>query len=310
MPIKKIPAKALRFEAELEVTPPAEVPAPAENGSPSPVPVTLRARSANVVNHWWFGPCVHDFAGMTPAGAKLPLDYCHNCDEVIGFSDKQEVGSELTMSGQLIPFTAQDRASEVIHKSKLGVPYQASIYFDPETLVIEEVPAGMSAQANGQDYPGPVSVFRQWQLKGAAVCPYGMDANTSVQFSANDKEVSVQYKGEMSAPKPEEKPVQANDGKRFLTAFGDAGGRYFAEGKSFEEAQTLHSKSLETELAALKKINAEQAAAIAANRGMQTPLEFNSAEEGVGKPESSTKFNGLSSHMAKFASGIKFRTAS
>lgn len=371
MKTKKIPARALRFDASVEV---GEKPdAMAEGETKSTVPVTLKARSGGIVNHWWFGRAVHDFAGMKPAAEKLPLDYCHFCDEVIGFSDKQDASSgDLMMSGHLVPFTAEDRASEVIHKAKLGVPYQASIYFDPEALVIEEVSAGMKASANGQEFDGPVTIFRQWQLRGAAVCPYGMDANTSVQFSATPNsligEVEIKCVGEMSAPTegtevpvgtveaekteaavdpvtepvvepvvepvteqaaepaadPVVEPVVAetevkpttelaavnpvappvHEGKKFLTAFGDRGGKWFAEGVSFDEAQTLFTKSLADEVTALKKTNAEQAALLAANRGEQTPLAFSSAEETVA-PKDRKPVQVMPDGMAKFAANIK-----
>lgn len=363
MKTKKIPSRALRFNAALEVTKMAvgEVTegAPSSKGLAT-VPVTLVALSGEIVQHWWFGPVIHDLAGMTPAATKLPLDYCHFCDEVVGFSDKQDVTSgQLVMSGQLVPFTDTDRASEIIHKWHNGVPYQASIYFDPGQLVIEEVPAGMSTAVNGKDLPGPLTVFRQWQLRGAAVCPYGMDSHTETKLSGSPElgEVEVQCKGEQAvevekpaevAPEvpaevvPEVKPetelateaevkpevvpevtpevtpivpptelsdkpiapvVPAPNGKQFLEAFGDVGGKWFAEGKSFDEAQTLFTNSLKDQVTALKKTNAEQAALLTANRGEQSPMTFSSAEETV-VPKSKT-VNVMPDGMAKFAANIK-----
>lgn len=375
MKLKKVPARALRFNAGLEITQPTAL-AAGEGGSGLPAaPVKLVALSGEIVNHWWFGPVIHDLAGMTPAADKLPLDYCHFCDEVIGFSDKQDVTSgQLVMSGQLVPFTAEDRASEVLFKGKSGVPYQASIYFDPGEMVIEEVPAGMSTQVNGKELPGPLTVFRQWKLRGAAVCPYGMDSHTETQFSANDqKEVEIKCKGEQTAEaaaeptevapeataesNPDEKPATelapeetkpevpteveeksatpptelaaepdpivppVHAGKDFLTAFGAQGGVWFAEGKSFDEARTLFTKSLQDkvgeltgqiaakdkshadQVAALKKTNAEQAALLAANRGEASPMTFTSAEEKA--PPKESKVNSLPDGMAKFAANIK-----
>lgn len=363
---KKIPAHALRFSASLEFGKRLEF--AADSGEPAkglaPVPVTLRARSADVVNHWWFGRTVHDFSGMKTSGPTLPLDYCHHCDEVVGFSDKQDVTSgELVMSGQLVPFTATDRASEVLHKGENKVPYQASITFDPGSLVIEEVPSGMSASVNGNIMEGPLTIFRQWTLLGAAVCPYGMDSNTSVQFSAQDQaEVEVDYVGEQAAEpaekpaevvpevKPEETPttelaaeevkpeatpevtpevevtpaevpptteltaekpiLPPASGKQFLEAFGDKGGVWFAEGKTFEEARTLFTKSLQDQIgelagqvSSLKKTNAEQAALLTANRGETSPMTFSSAEETVAPKSKAVQV--MPDGMAKFAANIK-----
>lgn len=390
MKTKKIPSRALRFNAGLEFIKPtsivgelAEKTLTGGGGQPpSPAPVKLVALSGEIVNHWWFGPCIHDLAGMTTAAAKLPLDYCHDCDEVIGFSDAQDVSTgQLVMSGKLVPFTADDRASEVIYKGSpdVGVPYQASIYFDPCSVVLEEVPTGMSTQVNGKELPGPLTVFRQWQLRGAAVCPYGMDSHTETQFAAKEQsEVEIKVKGEQAAEvaaetpaevapevpaevKPEEKPVTeqtveepkvdpvpeteekpatpavaptelsaevpapivppAPTGKEFLTAFGAQGGVWFAEGKTFDEARTLFTKSLQDQIgeltgqlaakdkahadqiAALKKTNAEQAALLAANRGEQSPMTFTSAEETV--TPKVVKLQTLPDGSAKFAANIK-----
>lgn len=93
------------------------------------------------------------------------------------------------LSGFLTPFTAEDRASEIIAKAKAGVPWQASIYFDPGTFVVEEVAEGKFASVNGQQLEGPLTIIRKWMLRGCAVCPYGMDPNTEtkVQFSAKQQ---------------------------------------------------------------------------------------------------------------------------
>lgn len=188
----KVPRAALRFSADVEL-------GQAEAGSKS-VPVTMRARSGNVLKHWYFGRIVHDFAGMRLASKKLPFDYAHDEKEVLGYCDATDTSSgELVMSGQLIPFTKTDRASEVIHKSAQGQPYQGSIYFDAEDLVCEFVPEGFVAEVNGGQFAGPGVIARDWLLRGAAVCPYGQDPDTSVQFSHSGDDVAVVSFQESSA---------------------------------------------------------------------------------------------------------------
>jgi hypothetical protein len=171
----QIPTRALRFEASVEFQ------QPAADGT---VPITVRARSGNVVNHWYFGRIIHDFAGMKLASAQLPLDYCHDEKEILGFTNQVDTSSgELVVSGVLITFKKTDRAAEVIHKSGRGFQYQASIYFDAQELVLEFVPEGFSAEVNGGQVEGPIVIARQWVLRGNAICPYGQDPQTSVQFS-------------------------------------------------------------------------------------------------------------------------------
>ncbi|MEA2491845.1 MAG: hypothetical protein QOH21_3637, partial [Acidobacteriota bacterium] len=173
----KVPAAALRFEADVDIN---------DAGGDGNIPVTVRARSGNVLKHWYWGAIVHDFAGMRAASAQLPFDYCHREDEVLGYSDQQDVSSgELVMTGVLIPFKAEDRVDEITHKSANGFQYQASIYFDPDELILEYVPEGFTAAVNDGQVEGPCIIARQWMLRGAALCPYGKDPNTSAQFSAS-----------------------------------------------------------------------------------------------------------------------------
>jgi hypothetical protein len=115
-------------------------------------------------------------------------------------------------------------------------------------------------------------VFRQWGLQGVAILPYGSDNQTSVQFAAGDPgevEVSLfQHGATMTKPteapvnKPAEQPAitppAGKTGAEFLTAFGDAGGRWFAEGKTFEESLQLFTAGLQQQLVAKDKLLGER----------------------------------------------------
>ncbi len=184
---KQIPIAALKFAADLEM---------GDNGDGAKtVPIKVKARGAQSVDHWFFGRMVHDLAGMSLSKPRLAIDYCHREDEVMGFANKFETEGGLVASGALTPVEEKDRASEVIFKSQHGVPYEASIFFDPAELVLEEVPQGMSVPVNGLQFAGPGVVARRWTLRGLAVCPYGQDKNTAVEFSAghHPAEVTVRY---------------------------------------------------------------------------------------------------------------------
>lgn len=160
--------------------------------------------------HEEWGAIYHDFEGMTLDGDRVPLDYCHNEAEVLGFAGEFPVDEEgLHIDGVLVPF-GQDRAAEVIAKGQAGVPYQLSIDFRGDDLVAEEVPEGATAEVNGATVEGPALIFREWPLRGVAVCPYGKDRNTSTQFSDQDGDVcSVRILSEGSMPKTLKKKPQA-----------------------------------------------------------------------------------------------------
>ncbi len=427
----KIPRTALRFDADVEIK---------DSKTSGTIPISLRARSGNVLNHWYFGRCVHDFAGMRPASAKLPFDYCHLDTEVLGYSDSQDVSDGLVMHGVLIPFKKKDRVDEVVTKAAAGFEWQGSIYFDIDELILEYVPEGMTSPVNGGMFEGPGVIFRDWMLRGAAICPYGYDPNTSAQFSNQGDEIAVSFvskgsvamakkitkgklspnrhdrrkaaalaakpaakpKGKLAAAKPVSKPAKpskfaADEGdedddeeeeeleaeemeaddegeaepedgtetegdcdcegeedcecdeeedaeegpveemesdegeqsakgkhsakkpnkaklsaaqkeaQRFITAFGAQGGVWYAEGLSFDQAQTRFNKSIRDENAKLKKKVGKLSTQLAEMRGEDEPLSATPAEERGGKGGKSKQFNGLTSGAAKFAANIKIR---
>jgi len=193
---RKVPRAALAFHAG-----PVKFAAKSENGNS---PVSVRARSGQPLAHWYWGKCVHDMAGFRAAAPSIPLDYCHSDSEVLGYLDQFKASNEgLDCDGQVVP-VGDDRASEVLAKSGRGVPYQASIYFDMDNLVIEQLGQGAKAQVNGYELEGPAIIFRQWMLRGVAVCPYGYDVNTSTRLAAGGLAGEIELSiNQLSAPEAE-----------------------------------------------------------------------------------------------------------
>jgi hypothetical protein len=146
--------------------------------------VRIKARSGQPIEHWFWGRVVHDLAGMRLHKNRLPIDYAHNDAEVLGYLNHFETESgNLVCSGALTPFGDTDRASEVIHKAKAGVPYEASIFFGGDGIKLQEVAENELAQVNGYQFNGPGVIVREWPLRAVAICPYGADANTESAFS-------------------------------------------------------------------------------------------------------------------------------
>lgn len=375
MPLKTVPAKACQFAADLQVR--------VNSDDSKTAPITLVARSGEAVCHWYWGNVVHDMGGMTVAKPRIPLDYCHDDDEVIGYASKFDTSTgELVATGALIPYSPDpdDKATEIIYKAQQGVPYEASIFFDGP-LVVEEVSENATTFVNGQQMSGPITVIRQWTLRGIAVCPYGNDPSTSaaMKFSrvgdvpaqvisqekhamsataeaevkalheetaaveaeaTSDKPAEVVGKdGEKATtveaetagtqaedtstadepqspaesaeeqPVPEAAPVEAtamSDGMKFLNAFGDQGGVWFAQGKTFEEAQALHFAEVVTQRDRLAKENEELKVKLTASRGEKSPLSFSPDALDQAKPPLKNTGN-LSSGLAKFAANINFK---
>ncbi|NLG44782.1 MAG: hypothetical protein GX547_16190 [Phycisphaerae bacterium] len=146
------------------------------------VPVHIAARTAEPLDHWYWGRCVHDLDGCNVHKERLALDYCHDDDQIVGFLDGFEHREDaLWCDGQLVLTT--DRAREILANHKAGVPYEASIAFDlDDGLVVEQLSQGATAQVNGRLLEGPLLIFRQWSLRGVAICPHGYDKHTHTEF--------------------------------------------------------------------------------------------------------------------------------
>ena len=202
MTTRTVPTAALRFTAKAEFRFAAEGVTPGK-----PIPVHIVARSDQPVDHWYWGKVVHDLAGMRLAKKTIPLDYLHDPREVIGFANRFTTEGQLEADGALVPITNTDRATEIATKSAAGVPYEASIDFgDPSAVKIEVLAEGQLAQVNGYTLEGPATIVREWPLRGIALCPYGVDAHTSAQFSADSQTATVTVTGAQQMP--EEKPLE------------------------------------------------------------------------------------------------------
>ena len=197
-----VPASALRM-----VGGPFEL---GDNGEGAKsAPIRMKARTGQPVQHWFWGRVVHDMAGMRLHKDRLPIDYVHNPAEVIGYLNHFRADTDgLEVSGALVPYKDNDRASEIIHKARAGVPYEASIYFGGDGIRVEDVAQGQVAQVNGFQFAGPGIVIREWPLRGVAVCPYGADMNTRSELAQGEGiHITFTQSGKepaMSEPKPAE----------------------------------------------------------------------------------------------------------
>ena len=144
------------------------------------VPVQMLIRSNEGVERWgevWY----HDFAGMRRK-ERVAIDYLHDAEQVIGFLDTFEVKRDgLHTSGWLVPY-GEDVTRQIVHRAKAGVPFEASIYFGGNGMRIEQVSANAKAEVNGRKVQGPAVIFREWPLRGVAICPYGADGQTRTKL--------------------------------------------------------------------------------------------------------------------------------
>lgn len=325
MTTRKVPNSALQLVADSPLKFAA-----GEGEESKKAPIKMRARGPQALSHWYWGMVVHDMAGFHADKETIPVDWCHT-DELLGFLNEFKATDDgLDVAGELVQFTEQDRVAEILHKSSQGVPYQASIYFTPES--IEEVMVGATAAVNGYELAGPALIIRKWSLRGVAVCPYGYDNTTSSQFSigsGGDLIVPVTLSEpketmgtktntapstptELAAP-PATPPVVPVEDQRqqftaqlqqFVAKFGaENGAKWFGEGKTFEQALELHVGVLGEALTAKDTRIAELQQKLGSiDRGETMPVTFADGE----KPNSTPKqFSNLGDNLSKLAAGIK-----
>jgi len=184
---ERIPREACSFAA-------SEVNISTNGEGAKTAPVELVARSAQPIDHAYWGRVVHDTSGFSVgARGRIPIDYEH--DEVIGFANHFELNEhkDLVIRGTLTPGKMQeDRALDVIEKARLGVPYEASVNFGGTGIEVERVKPDETTEVNGYVFEGPGVVIRKWPLRGVAICAYGADQFTSAAFNQGDT-VAVTY---------------------------------------------------------------------------------------------------------------------
>lgn len=263
---KTPPKNAFRFDAPLEF---AKHSADSMKDTKSR-PITMLARTRKVLNHGWWGRCVHDFDGMVHAD-RVILDYCHK--DIIGYADQFTVDDQgLTLAGRVESVQPDDAAELLLKRMDKGIPYQASIYFDE--AVLEYVPDGYSAEVNGETIPGPLTVFRKWLLRASSACPHGYDSDSNTK--SNEQTLTTKFSWANPMTKETSTPdTPAVDPRAELKQFTDRfgvtdGADYFTRAVSMADATAEHLTKLstrhETELAALKVTNTEAITKLTAER--------------------------------------------
>jgi hypothetical protein len=94
------------------------------------------------------------------------------------------------------------------------------------------------------------------------------------------------------------------DCKKFFAAFGANAAEWMAEGKTFAEAQELHTAALTAENEKLKKENADLAQKAAKHRGLSKPLNAGGEASSISPEEQKLSMAVGGGNSARFALGI------
>lgn len=110
------------------------------------------------------------------------------------------------------------------------------------------------------------------------------------------------------AQAPAAPPTEAGkgEGAKFLSAFGDKGGVWFAQGKTFAEAQELYVADLKSANEKLSAENGELKDQVKLLKGEGKPVSFQAADPDPARTEAEAKLaNGLTPQQARFAASLK-----
>lgn len=306
-PGAKAPAAAFQFAA----VSPVKFASGDDQSQSKSKPFEMTVRSRGPVPHWYFGSIVHDFAGMKSKPV-VAVDWNHDADELVGKAGEFDTSGDLVARGTVESIEVGDQADKIIKWAAVGVPFEASIYFDPYELVLENVPEGFVAEVNGETVEGPVVIAREWTLRRIAICPSGVDGASEVRFSAsatesafslNVKECPTMTKANNPGTPPAADPTPANpttpptatelsaddhrskfnaELKRYTDKFGAAdGATYFSSGLTYEQAleKALAKRDEETAAEKAARLSAEQKLA-AINLGETRPVDSGGKPDG------------------------------
>lgn len=158
--------------------------------------LSIVALCGRPLQHPKWGKIVQDLSGMIHK-ERILVDYNHEAGQLLGYIDKFDVSKdELKLSGAIIPQLTHKRSEEVSGNMAAGMPYEASIFFAPampDDIEVEDLADGVSDVVNGEVVTGPIRIFRRWPLRGVAVCPYGLDSQTTAFAQSSDEQSTVQF---------------------------------------------------------------------------------------------------------------------
>jgi hypothetical protein len=149
-------------------------------------PVSLLARSPNAIQHWYWGKIVHDLAGVQTAGALTSIDWLHDSDRLCGSGKLRLDADGLYLDGEIVSFREGDDGDQICNYLIAGIPLEASIQFDVDSMKWSFLETNQIAHVNGRQVEGECLLIHQWMLRRVAVCPSGRDPHTKTHALSHD----------------------------------------------------------------------------------------------------------------------------
>ncbi len=203
---------------------------------------------------------------------RVPLDYNHNEEEVIGYVENFQYGADaVTADGVvLIGDESSDAAKTFAQNIDGGVPFEASAFLD-------------LSEAEGVEVEDGVVEWSGALIRGVAACPYGTDRNTAVSLKVGKTNFNVQLKAIPEGEKMEEEKKTGPGALRdeletMINEFGlERGVEFFRKGLTIEEARELDYQELKA--ARLKSEEEEEQSAGPEDDDLSAPEEEEEKEQ-------------------------------
>ena len=214
--------------------------------------VKIKVITSSILEHPGLGRFRVKTETATPSKERVPLDYNHNEEEVIGYVENfQCTADAITADGVvLIGDDSSDAAKTFAQNIDGGVPFEASAFLDLSEAESVELEDGVT------EWSGAL-------IRGVAICPYGTDRKTTVSLKMGETNFVVRLKNKSSNNEDEvmdeEKKVSIEDQKtdpknpreeleEMIEEFGlERGVDFFRRGVSIEEAREEDYQSLKAE---------------------------------------------------------------
>lgn len=227
--------------------------------------VKIKVITSSILEHPGLGRFRVKTETASPSKERVPLDYNHNEEEVIGYVENfQCTADAITADGVvLIGDESSDAAKTFAQNIDGGVPFEASAFLDLSEAESVELEDGVT------EWSGAL-------IRGVAICPYGTDRKTTVSLKMGETNFVVRLKKSNNEDEvmDEEKKVSIEDQKKddsknpreeleaMIEEFGlERGVDFFRRGVSIEEAREEDYQSLKAERLQMEKKDKTQCAA-------------------------------------------------
>ena len=235
-------------------------------------------------NHYYWGRAgvVIDLQGLQ-LKPKTGLVEEHFGGKRVGVATSYEINQTFKAKGH---FLSNAKAKEIVQDIDEEYPFQMSWWADPES--IEEIAPGKTVEVNGQQFTGPLHVFRNVRVHEITICGVGADTQTTIEaFSGKanpnptkeDTDVTelekaqakiTELEGQVSTLTEQNKQFAAAKREAEIVALGkDLGKEFSAE--DVEEMKKLDDSAFAFSAKQLRQFSAGNQQPPAGQQQQQTP---------------------------------------